>query len=146
MVLAPRIGLTSKKKKIRDLIKPNMKFFWDASIDKIFQDSKTEIINAVKSGVASFDTKRHTCLQTDWSKDGIGYLLLQQHCNCDSNNIPTCCPTGWKLIYAGSRFTTPTESRYAPTEGEALVIWSLHHSRMFTQGCNHCLGFLTTET
>ena len=41
---------------------------------------------------------------------------------------------------AGSRFLTPTESRYSPTEGEALgVAWSLKHSRMFTLGCNNLL-------
>jgi len=45
---------------------------------------------------------------------------------------PICCNDGWKLIYAGSRFTTETESWYAPTEGEALAIaWSL-----FVLRCN----------
>ena len=73
---------------------------------------------------------------TDWSKNGIGYLLLQQHCKYDSDKIPTCCETGWQLILAGPRFTNPAESHYSSTEGEALaLVWFLHHSRMFTQGC-----------
>ena len=122
----------------RDLIKPNVKFYWDSTLDDLFNKSKTEIVNAVKGGVQSFEPDRRTCLQTDWCRDSIGYLLLQQHCNCTSPNVPTCCPTGWKMIYAGSRFTNPAESRYSPTEGEALAVaWSLNHSRMFTLGCNN---------
>ena len=120
----------------RDLIKPNEKFYWDYTLNQLFEKSRLEIINAVKDGVKSFSPELRTCLQTDWSKNGIGYLLLQQHCKCDSDKIPTCCETGWQLIFAGSRFTNPAESRYSPTEGEALaLVWSLHHSRMFTQGC-----------
>ena len=120
----------------RDLIKPNVKFYWDSTLDELFQKSKQGIIQSVKEGVQSFEPQRRTCLQTNWCQEGIGYLLLQQHCTCISTNIPTCCPTGWKLVYAGSRFTNASESRYSPTEGEALAVtWSLQHSRMFTLGC-----------
>ena len=70
----------------------------------------------------------------------MGYLLLQQHCNCNTSNAPICCPEGWKLIYAGSRFTSESESRYAPTEGEALAIaWSRDHAKMFVLGCNNLI-------
>ena len=49
---------------------------------------------------------------------------------------PNCCPQGWHLVFAGSRFTSPTESRYAPTEGEALAVsWGLNNARMFVLGC-----------
>jgi hypothetical protein len=27
--------------------------------------------------------KKPTCLQTDWSKTGIGFLLLQKNCDCE---------------------------------------------------------------
>ena len=41
---------------------------------------------------------------------------------------------------AGSRFTKDAETRYKPTEGEALAVaWSLEHSRMFTLGCTDLL-------
>ena len=40
------------------------------------------------------------------------------------------------LVYAGSRFTTPTEAGYSPTEGESLaVVWGLDNARMFVLGC-----------
>ena len=93
----------------RDLIKPNVKFYWASTIDELFQKSKQGIIQSVKEGVQSFEPQRRTCLQTDWRQEGIGYLLLQQHCTYISTNIPTCCPTGWKLVYAGSRFTNASE-------------------------------------
>ena len=49
---------------------------------------------------------------------------------------PTCYPEGWHLVFAGSRFTTPAERRYAPTEGEALAVsWGLNNAKMFVLGC-----------
>ena len=124
---------------LRDLIKPNHKFYWDNTLEQVFQDSKNTLINLVIEGVKSFDITKRTCLQTDWSKDGLGYLLLQKYCTCVEDS-PVCCKEGWKLIYAGSRFTKDAESRYAPVEGEALALaWGLEHSQIFTLGCNDLL-------
>ena len=61
-----------------ELVKVNSKFTLDDSLDKIFNDSKAKIVSLVEEGVRTFDTSRRTCPQTDWSKDGVGYLLLQQ--------------------------------------------------------------------
>ena len=74
-----------------------------------------------------------SCSNADWFKTGIGYFLSQKHCQC-SDITPTCCPDGWKLILAGSRFTKPAESRYHPVEGEALAVaYVLHKTRSY--GC-----------
>ena len=128
----------------RSLVKRNSKFYWDETLDQLFKKSKEKLISAVEDGIRTFDYHRITCLQTDWSKEGIGYLLLQKHCQCDNGTAPICCPDGWKLIYAGSRFTTETESRYAPTEGEALAVaWSLEHVKMFLLGCDNLI--VTTD-
>ena len=119
----------------RDLVKPNTKFHWDETLDKLFQDSKALLITAVEEGIQSFDINRPTYLQTDWSKEGIGYLLLQKHCDCSMPNAPACCPIGWHLVYAGLCFTIPAECQYAPTEGEALAVaWGLEHAQMFVLG------------
>ena len=124
----------------RELVKPTTKFHWDDNLNELFIDSKQLLISKVIDGINTFDLTKNTCLQTDWSKDGIGYLLLQQHCNCNVEKAPICCKDGWKLIYAGSRFTHDKESRYVPTEGGALaVVWSLEHSKMFTIGCNNLI-------
>ena len=101
----------------------------------LFESSKNKIINLVKDGIKSFDVACQTCIQPDWSKEGIGYLLLQKHCQCTQKS-PVCCKDGWKLIFAGSRFTNNAESSYSPTEGEALALsWALKHSHIFSLGC-----------
>ena len=121
----------------RELVRPNAKFEWNSNLEKLFSDSKEILIQQSVDGIQAFQTDRNTCLQTDWSKEGIGYLLLQQHCQCEPSKAPVCCKDGWKLVFAGSRFTHPAETRYSPTEGEALAIaWSLEHSKMFVLGCD----------
>ena len=93
-------------------------------------------MNAIKEGIEIYDLDKPTCLQTDYSKVGIGYFLSQKHCNCDSK-APGCCEHGWRITLAGSRFLKPAESRYVPVEGEALAIaWALDNTKFFTQGCN----------
>ena len=90
----------------------------------------------MEQGIKTFDTKRQTCIHCNWSKDGIGYVVLQQYCQCSTASTPTCCPNGWQLTFAGSRFTTPTEKQYSPTEGEALAVaWGLNNAKIFVLGC-----------
>ena len=66
----------------------------------------------------------------------MDFLLRQKYCSCANDQAPTCCSEGRRLVFAGSRFCTPAESRYAPIEGEAAAIaWALHKRRMFVAGC-----------
>ena len=59
---------------------------------------------------------------------------MQKRCVCQ-NITPYCCPTGWQLDLAGSRFTSGAESRYAPVEGEALACeWGLESTKHYTLG------------
>ena len=98
---------------------------------------KTAIVNAIQRGVEIFDPTRRTCLRPDWSNRGIGYFLLQKHCDCKSS-IPDCCQFGWRIVLAGLRFLSSAETRYAPIEGEALAIaWGLEQTKYFTQGCDN---------
>ena len=111
-------------------------FYWNMELDESFIASKDAIIAAIRKGVEIFDPKRRTCLRPDWSKKGVGYFLLQQHCSCQSD-LPNCCPSGWKIVMAGSRFLQSAEERYAPVEGEALAVaWALEQTRFFTLGCD----------
>ena len=80
----------------------------------------------------------------DWSKQGTGFLLLQKYCDCPDDKAPTCCPDGWRLVFAGSRVCTSAESGYAPIEGEASAIaWSLDKCRMFVLCCQDLI--VTTD-
>ena len=119
----------------RELLKHNSKFYWDDSLDILFQDSRREIMRRIKNGVKTFQIGKDTYLTTDWSKTGIGFTLTQKHCSCPIVD-PLCGGGHWELVYAGSRFTTQAEKRYAPIEGEALaLLFGLESCRMFTMGC-----------
>ena len=64
----------------------------------------------------------------------MGFLLTQKTCQCKGCD-PYCCPAGWKIILAGSRFCTGAESRNGPVEGEAKAIgWALGQTRHYTLG------------
>ena len=124
----------------RELIKSKAEFQWNATLQKAFIESKNIIIQLVREGVSTFDINRVTCLAPDWSKQGMGFLLLQKYCSCPLTKAPVCCADGWHLVFAGSRFCTDAESRYAPIEGEASAIaWALNKCRMYVMGSPNLL-------
>jgi hypothetical protein len=137
--VAYTINSSSAMEAFRQLLKPG-KWYWDDALDIAFEESKNTILQMIEDGVQSFEPKRPTCLATDWSKTGLGFTLLQKHCRCPMTDAPHCCNNGWRLIFAGSRFTTDAESRYAPIEGEALAVsYALDKCRMFVLGCTDLL-------
>ena len=121
----------------RALLKPpekGKKIYWDLNLTNLFNESKEVILNEIRNGIKMFKKDDPTYLMTDWSKEGLGYMLMQKRCKCPGIK-PTCCTNGWQLILAGSRFCKGAESRYAPVEGEALAIsWALHNTRHYTLG------------
>ena len=131
--------LREELKLFKPFLSPRHQFFWSPVLDKAFENSKRSIVNAILKGVEIFDMSRPTCLRPDWSKEGIGYFLLQKHCTCESE-LPECCANGWKITLAGSRFLRGPEQRYAAIEGEALaIVWGLEQTKYFTQGCSNLL-------
>ena len=78
----------------RDIVEPNTKFHWD-SIEQLFWNSKELILSAINESIQSLNPTRPTCLQTDWSKAGIGYLLLQKYCQCETSTTPMLLP--WQM-------------------------------------------------
>ena len=128
-------AMAKEMKPFRDLLKPSNKFYWTEDLALSFVKSKQTMINAMKDGVRLYTLSKPTCIATDWSQEGIGFTLKQKYCKCSTVD-PTCCKTGWHLCLVGSRFTTPTESRYAPVEGEALAVaYALHQTRYYILGC-----------
>ena len=120
----------------RELLSAKKKFYWDDTLDHLFQESKRTVIAMIHEGVKSFEVNRPTCISSDWSKTGIGFFLCQQHCGCPSSVGPECGDGLWRLIFAGSCFTSDAESRYSPVEGDVLaLIYALESCRMFFLGC-----------
>jgi len=61
----------------RSLVKRNNKFY-SIGMDtgSALPRLKEHSISAVEDGIRAFDYQHTTCLQTDWSKEGISFLLL----------------------------------------------------------------------
>ena len=136
--LAPFLATAPVMAPFRDLLKKNAtkKVYWDDQLDAKFKQSKEIICKMAEDGLAYFDCARPTMAITDWSKEGIGFIILQQYCFCNSSDTPFCCQGGWRLALCGSRHLTSAETGYAPIEGEALgVVWCLRKARLFLLGC-----------
>ena len=120
----------------RKLLSPKSEFVWTQELNDCFETSKREILQAVKNGIKSFDTNLPTVLSTDWSKNGIGFCLLQKVCLCEGPITPICCKNGWRITLCNSRFTRESEKNYSPVEGEFLsVCWALEKAKHFVLGC-----------
>ena len=138
--LINQVGYTFSKTKamepFRELLSSSREWYWDETMMALFEHSKDEIINLISEGVCAFEPNRTTCLTTDFSKTGLGFVLTQKHCDSPAPHTPNCGATHWKIILASSRFNKDAETRYAPIEGEALaVVWALQKCCIFLLGC-----------
>ena len=114
----------------RTLLKPTSEFLWTQELQDSFDKSKNKIVKAVENGVKIYDPNKVTALCADWSKTGMGFMLVQKNCMCEMIT-PICCPGGWTLLYTGSRFTGFTKLRYSPVECLAAA-WALEKTNHFT--------------
>ena len=71
--VAYTFSMTERMSPFRSLLKPDTPFQWDDTLQKLFEESKTVILDKICKGVKIFDERKPTCLVTDWSKDGIGF-------------------------------------------------------------------------
>ena len=146
--VAPFFASRPVMQPFRELLKPAAKgkqIYWDENLTKLFEESKVVILEAIDSGIKTFEMGKWTCLLTDFCKTGIGFFLMQKKCRCQEIT-PYCCAAGWQLVLAGSRFTSGAESRYAPVEGEALAVeWGLEATKHYTLGNTKLLVPQTTS-
>ena len=106
----------------RQLLRPQVPFVWTKELEDAFQASKLEIIRQCEQGVRLFTMTAPTGLATDWSKNSMGWWLVQKHCSCPGPPKLGCCKTGWQTVFCGSKFNSKAQSRYAPIEGEAAAL------------------------
>ena len=136
--LAPFMATAPVMAPFRDLLKKPVKkkVYWDSVLQQKFEETKGTICRLVKDGLKYYDKSRPTAAVTDWSREGIGFVILQQYCQCVSAETPFCCKGGWRLALCGSRHLTAAEKSYVAIEGEALaVVWCLKKARLFLLGC-----------
>ena len=133
--VSPYYAVQPHLQPFRELLKKGSIWYWDNNLSKLFDETKAHIADSIVDGITRFDLGRWTAVMTDWSKVGIGYIMTQKYCSCQSIS-PICCTGGWKVCMVGSSFTSPAESNYAPIEGECLGVASaLKKTRYYTQGC-----------
>ena len=65
----------------RDLLKRNVKFYWDNHLEELFPKSRKVIIEKAKEGVKAFQVGGKTMLTSDWSETGVGFFLEQNIVN-----------------------------------------------------------------
>ena len=103
--LAPFIPQLSKKTAtIRDLLKKETDFQWNACHQEAFESVKEEI--SEETTLAYFDPHKTTTIQVDASSRGLGAALMQD---------------GRPIAFA-SKSLTETEQRYANIEREMLAV------------------------
>ena len=107
---------------LRGLLSTKNAFLWTPDHQAAFEATKTAL--SKPEVLVNFEVGLPTRLQTDaLRKNGLGYVLSQQH-----NGL-------WRIVQCGSRFITPTESRYAMIELEILaVVWATQKCRVLLQG------------
>ena len=106
---------------LRDNLKEKNVFLWDANHQKAFDAVKSELVKAPV--LSFFDPELPTRLETDASRTGLGFVLLQQ------------VEAKWHLVQCGSRFLTDTESRYAMIELELLaIVWAVQKCEVYLRG------------
>ena len=94
--LTPFLITTELMKPFRELLKSISKFvYWDVVLQSAFEQTKQEICKLIETGLACYDKERKTTSITDWSRDAIGFVLIQRACACNSD-MPFCCENGWK--------------------------------------------------
>lgn len=121
-----------------DLLCTGATFVWTKELEEGFYKVQQEAADAIERGVKMFTKDRPSFLCADFSKDGLGFLLLQKYCACQGPYTPICCVDGWKLVLAGGCFIHGPESRYSPVGGEALsVVSALSKAKYIVQGCKN---------
>ena len=131
--LANQLGQFSTEYKatstpLRPLLNKDIKFHWTEEHQRAFEATKKALLSPAI--LKPWNPKAKVELHTDASRTkGIGFALLQrdEHDNRRLN-----------LIQCGSRYVTPTESRYAMVELESLaVFWAIKKCRIYLAGLPH---------
>merc|ERR1712105_83846 len=107
--------------------KADVPFVWDAVVEQEFQRTKTILSSPM--GLQPFRIDWLTIVFCDYSRRGIGYLLVQQH--------PTD-PSRKHIVFMGSVRLSPTQRHLPAIYGESLaIVTALRKLHFYLRGCPH---------
>ena len=112
--------LAEESKPLRELLQKDCAWVWGPAQAKAFEEIKTAL--TTMPVLALYDPNKETKITADVSSYGLGGVLMQKQ--PDST---------WRPIMFISRSLTPTESRYATIEKEALAL---------TWACERCSDYI----
>ena len=114
--------LADKTKSIRELLLQGNKWTWGNAQQKAFEQIKVDLARAPV--LALYDPNTETKVAADVSSYGLGGVVLQLQPD-----------KSWRPVSFLSRALTPTESRYAQIEKEALALtWACERSWEYITG------------
>ncbi len=109
---------------LRRLLSSKNEFVWSDKFEDAFKAVKESLVSAPT--LSYFDPTKPTRLCTDASRQGLGFVLQQQHTDT------------WSIVQAGSRFLSDAESRYTVIELEQLAVsWAIKKCHFFLAGLPH---------
>ena len=111
---------------LRTLLKPSNAFRWEDCRDTAFKNTKKVLLT---TPVVAYYYPRHaTSLHVVASRlHGLGFVLKQRQ---EGNS--------WRMVCAGSRYLSETESRYTMIEIEMLgITWAIGKCCVFLEGLPH---------
>jgi hypothetical protein len=126
--LCQQVGNFSTKvaeslKPLSPLLKKGMLWEWTTTHEDAFLKARKAL--SEMHDLAFYDQNRPTALHVDASRlFGLGFILKQK----DAEG-------SWRMVQAGSRYLSETESRYAMIELECLgAAWAMQKCRQFIEG------------
>ena len=114
--------LTELSEPVRELIKEKVPFNWGPEHQESFEALKKELVKA--PGLAYYNPRKETVLQTDTSTKGLGACHLQED----------------KPIYFASKALTEMQIGYVGIKIESLTVaWAVEKFHHFLYGCHFIL-------
>ena len=84
--IAPFIASATIMEPFRELLQPTKaygkKVFWDNQLKDLFEKTKRLVTEHAEKVLTYYDCKKETILITDWSRQGIGFVILKKYCSC----------------------------------------------------------------
>ena len=101
-------------KPLRMLTRQGVRFVWDDSCKKSFQELKNLLSDS--SVMVNFDTGRHTRLYVDHGPGGVAATVAQRYEDEKTGDVV------YRPVHHNSRALTETEAKYGKVEGESLAV------------------------